>query len=217
MRFVARIALLALALALLGLALTPKASPAQVAGPCSPDRPVPYWWHLRPAQPCDGDSVTLVFASCTECVRLVGAISMGPGDLRLSAELPETCPAITLCTPDSIQVPLGKLSSGSYFFDVAVSGLVHLAGSSCVIWHYDSLAFSVCGTPPPPPPPPPGDSLPFTSVIRIGPPAPCDTCLPVVCAHRPIPLHLAGILPNDCNWRFEKLELFYLRGGIAPA
>jgi hypothetical protein len=72
MRHALRIFLLALALVLIGLALTPKATPAQETGPCDPHRPIPYWWHLRPAQPCGGDSVTLVFNSCRPCVEILG-------------------------------------------------------------------------------------------------------------------------------------------------
>ncbi len=68
--------------------------------------------------------------------------------------------------------------------------------------------------PDPPPPPPPGDSLPFVTVVRIGP-IPCDTCPPVICPDRPMALHLAGLLPNDCNWRFDKLELIMRRAGDA--
>lgn len=49
MRHALRIFLITLALVIIGLALTPKATPAQGTDPCDPDRPVPYGWHLRPA------------------------------------------------------------------------------------------------------------------------------------------------------------------------
>jgi hypothetical protein len=207
MRFVARIALLALALALLGLALTPKASPAQVAGPCSPDRPVPHWWYFRPEQPCEGDSVTVVFGSCRECVDLTGYSWSRVSGLVIEAGMPVECPAIDMCTFDSLEVPLGRFAAGFHQLPVLVSAAVADSDSVlCTIDHRDTLAFAVGCPPPPPPPPPPDSLLPFVNRILIGAPPPCIECPPVICPFLPIPLRLAGEFPSFC-YQFEKLEL----------
>lgn len=52
-------------------------------------------------------------------------------------------------------------------------------------------------------PPPP---LPYTNLIQIGPPAPCDTCPPRICPGEPIRLLVAGALPSSC-YRFRGIEL----------
>jgi hypothetical protein len=202
MRSIARIAIIALALVLLGLAFTPKASPAQVAGPCDSTRHVPYGWHLLPAHPCGGDSVSLVFTSCRGCVDLIGFKRPDTGPSILDVRIQEVCPLSLVCRPDSIEVPLGALALGRYAFAVDVHATVARSDSAiCTLTEHDTLAF-VIGCPEPPQPGP----LPFVSEIRIGPPPPCATCPPRICPGEPIPFHVEGAFPSNC-WRFERLEL----------
>ena len=216
MRHVARIIFITLALALLGLALTPKASPAQAAGPCDPNRAIPYWWHLRPAVPCSGDSVSIVFGWCGECVEFATVTPPGEAPLTLYFRMKPVCPAITVCTPDSAVVPLGAMAAGNYALLVRVqAGVVHGDTGYCVVTRHDTLRFAI--TCPPPPPPPPADSLPYVQNIVIGGPGPCNTCPPVACPDQPIPLHIDGMFPSGC-YRLRGLELVPLpTANFAPA
>lgn len=53
----------------------------------------------------------------------------------------------------------------------------------------------------------PAVAQPFVHQILVGPPPPCAACPPpAICPDRPIPLAIAGLLPNSC-YRFERLEL----------
>jgi hypothetical protein len=205
MRTVARVLFCALALILLGLALTPTVSPAQGTVPCDPSFRVPYWWHLRPPEPCGGDSATLVFGSCKPCVDILGYRKPDLGPLELDVRAQRVCPASLVCFPDTVEVPLGRLVIGRYALHVLVNVSV-MNGDSvlCQTTQLDSVAFTIgC---PEPPPPPPDSLLPFVSRIRIGDPALCRECPSVICPFRPIPLHLAGAFPSTC-YRFKKLEL----------
>jgi hypothetical protein len=205
MRHALRIFLLALALVLIGLALTPKATPAQETGPCDPHRPIPYWWHLRPAQPCGGDSVTLVFNSCRPCVEILGCEwSNHAQPLRLDLRMLDVC-LLDVCLPDSLEVPLGRLAVGYHQLNYGVrAGVVFGDSGFCYVERPDSLRFMV-GCPEPPPGPPPGP-LPFTSLIQVGPPPPCAGCPPRICPGRPIPFLIAGWFPDGCCG-FRGLEL----------
>jgi hypothetical protein len=201
MRHVLRIVLITLALILIGLALTPNATPAQGLDPCAPDRAIPYGWHLRPAQPCGGDSVTLVFGSCRDCVELLGF--EGPDSLgaRLDLRMRAMCPLTLMCRPDSLEVPLGRHAVGNYQLSYEVRAEIFADSGSCLVTRRDSLRF-VVGCPEPPLP----GSLPFVSTVRIGPPPPCADCPPRICPAEPIPFHIAGTLPSSC-YRFRSLEL----------
>jgi len=201
MRHALRIFLITLALVLIGLALTPRAAPARVIDPCDPSRAIPYWWHLRPERPCDGDSVTVVFTSCRPCVEILGYEwpdhSLPP---RLNLRVRDACP-LDACLPDSVEVPLGRLAAGFYHVNYRVrAGVVFGDSGFCYVERPDSLKFLVdCDEPPPSP-------LPFTSLIRIGPPPPCASCPPRICPGELIPFLVAGALPSSC-YRFVKLEL----------
>jgi len=201
MRHVLRIVLITLALVLIGLALTPKATPAQVIDPCAPDRSIPYGWHLRPADPCGNDSVTVVFTSCRPCVEILGY--EWPNDslpLRLNLRMRDLC-LLAVCLPDSLEVPLGRLAAGRHQLDYRVrAGVVVGDSDFCYVERSDSLRFTVtCAGPPPSP-------LPFTSLIQIGPRPPCVDCPPLICPDKPIPFRVAGTLPSSC-YQFRKLEL----------
>jgi hypothetical protein len=205
MRHVLRILLVTLALVLLGLALAPRAVPAQAAGPCDSTRRVPLGWVLRPAAPCDADSLTLVFQSCRGCVDLTGYARPDSGPLRLDVSMPARCSYTEECVLDSLAVPLGVLSRGAYTVRYVVHASVAAGDSSaaCTFTREASLSFTVCA----PPPPEPGcDSLPYVTTVRIGPPAACDSCVPRICPGDSIPLHVAGWFSNGC-YRFAGLEL----------
>ena len=214
MRHALRIFLLTLALVLIGLALTPRATPAQVIDPCAPDRSIPYGWHLRPANPCDGDSVTVVFTACRPCVEILGYEPPGNSlPLRLNLRMRNLCLLGVMCLPDSLELPLGRLAAGSHHLNYQVrAGVVVGDSDFCYVERPDSLMFTVtCAGPPP-------SSLPFTSLIQIGPPPPCASCPPRICPNEPIPLLVAGTLPSNC-YRFVKLELLpspLMRPGPVP-
>ena len=202
MRHVLRIFLITLALVLIGLALTPKATPAQGFVPCDSSRTIPYWWHLRPAQPSNFDSVTVVFGSCGDCVQIDGCQKSLGNVMNLDLRARDVCPTTLVCRPDSCEVPLGRLVAGSYRFNVEVRADVTNGDSSvCYAARTDSIRFSVCC----PETLPPG-TLPYTGLILIGPPPPCATCPPRICPGNSIPFHIAGFFGNGC-YRFRGFEL----------
>jgi hypothetical protein len=115
---------------------------------------------------------------------------------------PAVCvPAV--CMRDSLRIPLGQFQAGHHELIVEVVGTVVNADSAfCTVVRYDSVLFDVPLSCPPSPGP-----LPFTSVIRIGAPPPCEGCPPPpICPGAPIPFHIAGLLPNEC-YEFRGLEL----------
>jgi hypothetical protein len=182
-------------LLLTGLVAVPAAS-AQLADPCSPDRPIPYWWHTSPMQPSNGERVSLVFGSCAECVHLIGYERPAGGSLRINARMPAVCPEVTVCTPESIRVPLGRLASGHYTLLVEINAGVAQGDSGyCTVSRRETLAFTVGS---PPPPPPPGTDLPWTTTIDIGSPGACDLCPPVICPGQEFPVTLAGDFMTNC-------------------
>src|SRR5512143_55702 len=201
MRHVARILLITLALILLGLALTPKASPAQTANPCDSTRLVPYWWDLSPQPPCANDSVSVVFRSCKDCVQLLSYEWPSSGPLRVYMRTQDVCPLTLVCRPDSLRIPLGRLAAGHYELAVdVVVGVVYGDSGYCTFTRRDTVRFWV-GCPAPPP-----DSLPYVQRVVIGGTGPCTLCPPVICPGQPIPLHIDGMFPNGC-YRFAGLEL----------
>ncbi len=216
MRHVARILFLTLALALLGLALTPKASPAQQGTPCERFGTQPYAWRLRPLAPCAGDSVSIVFGWCRDCVVSSSVSPPGESPLTLYFRMMPVCPATLVCTPDSVIVPLGVLATGSYALRVRVqTGIVYNDSDYCVTTRDDTLRFAITC----PPPPPPVDSLPFVRNIEIGSPPPCLACSLVVCPNQPIRLHIDGEFPSSC-YRLRKVEFLpsmYERPFAAPS
>ena len=199
MRYALRILFITLALVLLGLALSPKATPAD---PCDPNGAIPYGWHLRPAAPEAGDSVTVVFTSCRDCVELLGFEMPASGPARLDLRMRIVCPLTLICRPDSLEVPLGRHAAGRYQLSYLVHADVVLADSGlCTVERPDSLQFTVGGPVPPVPLP-----LPYTTEIRIGPPPLCTACPPRICPGAPIPFHVAGAFPDGC-FHFRGLEL----------
>jgi hypothetical protein len=202
MRHALRILLITLALILIGLALTPRATPAQGSNPCDPDRSIPYWSHLRPEQPCAGDSVTLVFGSCRDCVDLLGYARPDSGPLRLDLRVRDVCPMTLVCRPDTLEIPLGRFAAGNFHLNYDVRAEVVSGDSgSCTLTRSDSVLFRVgC-----PAPPVPGE-LPFTDRIQIGPDPTCPICPPRICPREPIPFSIGGWFPNSC-YHFRGLEL----------
>lgn len=205
MRHVLRILLITLALALLGLALAPRAVPAQASWPCDSTRRVPLAWVLRPAAPCDADSVSLVFQSCRGCVDLTGYAWPDSGPLGLDVSMPARCSYTEECVLDSLAVPLGVLSRGTYTLRYLIHASVAAGDSSaaCTFTREASLSFTLCA---PPLPEPACDSLPYVTAVQIGPPADCGECMPRICPGDSIPLHIAGIFPDGC-YRLRALEL----------
>jgi len=202
MRHVLRILFITLALVLIGLALTPRATPAQGTDPCAPNRAIPYGWHLRPAVPCGGDSVAIVFTSCRDCVQILGVERPESGPLQLDLRVRDVCPLTLICRPDSVEMPLGQHAAGNYHLNYVVhAGVVHGDSGFCYVDRPDSLSFLV-GCPEPPLP----GTLPYTGLIQIGPPPPCNTCAPRICPGEPIPLHIAGGFGDGC-YHFRGLEL----------
>ncbi len=200
MRHVARIFLITLALILLGLALTPKASPAQTANPCDSTRLVPYWTETAPPQPCGMDSVSIVFRSCKDCVQLLSYEWPIGGPLRVNMRMLDVCPLTLVCRPDSLRIPLGRIAAGHYELAVnVVVGVVYGDTGYCTFTRRDTVRFSV-GCPPPP------DSLPYVQHVDLGYLGPCTLCPRVVCPGQPIPLHIDGMFPDGC-YRFRGLEL----------
>ncbi len=208
MRHVLRILFFTLALVLLGLALAPRAVPAQAAGPCDATRQVPHWWVLRPGEPCDGDSVFVVFQSCRGCVDLTGYERPDSGRLRLDVAMPARCPVTDDCTLDELEVPLGRLARGTHalFYEIHASVAAGDSSAACEFTREASLTFIVCPTPPRGPV---CDSLPYVQTVQIGPPVDCggdEDCVSGICPGEPIPLHVAGAFPNGC-YRFAGLDL----------
>jgi hypothetical protein len=201
MRHVLRILFITLAMALIGLALTPRATPAQEPGPCDSSRVIPYGWHLRPLDPCGNDSVTVVFHSCRDCVDLLAFEWADSGAARLDLRVRDVCPMTLMCRPDSVEVPLGRLAAGRHQLNYQVRAEVIRGDSSlCLVTRSETLDFLV-GCPEPQP-----GSLPYTSLIQIGPPPPCADCAPRICPGEPIAFHVAGEFPDGC-YRFRGLEL----------
>jgi hypothetical protein len=201
MRHALRIALLTLALVLIGLALAPRATPAQESAPCDSNRSIPYGWHLRPQRPCAGEGVTLVFGSCRDCVEFLGYARPDSGPLRLDLRVSDPCPLTRPgCRPDSLEIPLGAFAAGWFELRYEVRADVAQGDSgSCTVTRRDSLRFAVgCLEPP--------GTLPYTSVIRIGPPPGNDSLPPRICPNEPIPFSIAGSFPNGC-YHFRGLEL----------
>jgi hypothetical protein len=201
MRHALRILFLTLALVLLGLALAPRAVPAQAAGPCDSSRAVYYWHVTRPADPYPGDAVTLVFQACRENLRFEGYSWSPTGVLLVRARMPRTPSPLDVCTLNGIEVPLGSMSAGSHSFLVEVAALID--STDCVITRRDTVTVRVHA----PPPEPTCDSLPYVTAVQIGPPVDCGDCVPGICPGERIPLHLAGWFPDGC-YRFAGLELF---------
>ena len=222
MRHALRFILITLALVLLGLALAPRAVPAQAAGPCDS---LPYVTTVQIGPPVDcGDCVPGICPGAPIPVRLAGWFPDGCHRFR-GLELvagPEAGPlpappivrirvdraVCTMCTmalvPWSADTVLRGLPGGEYALrlelvrtdfcnDVPVDTL------SC----REARAFAVresCGVSPPPGP------LPFVDRVRIGPAPACDSCPPRICPGEPVPVALAGTLPSNC-YRFLGLEL----------
>ena len=204
MRHVLRIFLITLALVIIGLALTPRATPAQSTNPCDANRPIPYGWHLRPAEPSGGDSVIVVFTSCRDCVELLDFEMPGSGPARLDLRMRDVCPMTLLCRPDSLEVPLGRLAAGRHRLCYGVhAGVVYGDSTFCYVDRPDTVDFVVGGTVTPPLPLP---VLPYTSAIQIGPQPPCADCAPRICPDEPIPFLIAGSFPSGC-YHFRSLEL----------
>jgi hypothetical protein len=185
----------ALAVATLALAFRPTAAHSIE---CPADYRAPIFATFSPPAPLPGDSVQLVFHSCLPCVDLVSAAEESLG-LVVRARAREVCPAV--CIPDSVEFNIGRLAAGNYRFtviyatDLSIYGSDSLGGAQpeSLVCHYmrtDTLTLSI-------PPIPPG-LLPYVSEVRIGGPAPCDTCPPVVCPGDSIPVQLSGSLPDDC-------------------
>jgi hypothetical protein len=201
MRHALRIFLITLVLVIIGLALTPKATPAQGTDPCDPNRSIPYGWHLRPARPCDGDSVTVVFYSCGGCVDLLSFERPDSGTARLDLRMLDECPLTLECRRDSLEVPLGRLAAGQHRLDYEVRASVVFGDSGfCYVTRPRSLAFHVGCTGPEP------GTLPYTSLVQIGPLPPCVGCPPQICPGEPIPLLVAGTFGDGC-YDFRGLEL----------
>jgi hypothetical protein len=210
MRHFARILLITLALMLLGLMLTPKATPAQTS-PCDslPITRVPVNWYIRPLHPCAGDSVTLILMSCRPCVDLHDAFLQrgpGPDENRIIVDLSMSvvCPATTVCQPDSLLIPLGVVGLGTnqYLLDERVA--VVAGADTCRIEREDSVRFSISC--------PPANGLPFVSTVRFGAPGMNG---PVVCPNQLIPVHLDGYFPNGC-YQFLSLVLTQESGVVGP-
>ena len=181
MRHALRIFLITLALVLIGLALTPRATPAQVIDPCDSSYAIPYWWQLRPERPCDGDSVTLVFGSCRDCVEILGYAWPDSGPLRLDLRVREACPLTLVCRPDTLEIPLGAFVAGRHELRYEVrAGVIRRDSGFCTVMRRDTLRFAVgCVEPPQP--------LPFVTRVQIGSPPPCVDCPPQICPGAPIP------------------------------
>ena len=201
MRHVLRIFLLTLAIVLVGLALAPRATPAQGLDPCDANLVIPYGWHLRPPAPCGNDSVTVVFNSCRDCVDLLAFEWADSGLAQLDLRMREMCPMALVCRPDSLEVPLGRLAAGHHQLNYQVRAEVVRGDSSlCTMTRSETLGFLV-GCPEPQP-----GSLPFVTSVQVGPPPPCADCKPRICPGTPIPFVVTGTTPSNC-YQFRGLQL----------
>ncbi len=210
MRIQARIAptIAALAIATFASALLPTVARSIE---CPSDYRAPIFATFSPPAPGPGDSVRLVFHSCLPCVDLVSAAEESLGFVvRARARDPLSCLPL-VCRPDSVTLDLGRLAAGNYRFmvlyvtDLTVYGSDSLGGAPpeslvCRYTWSDSLTLTIAPVPP--------GLLPYVSEVRIGGPAPCDSCPPVVCPGDSIPVALAGTLPNDCIQFLGVQEIF---------
>src|SRR5438477_9597419 len=107
--------LVALSLALLAPGLTRASTPASVTADslCNFDRHILYRPQIRPLAPCSGDELTLVIHSCRECDDVVSGVLTSSGVVALEFESRAVCPR-PVCTPDSVEVPLGHFLAGHY-------------------------------------------------------------------------------------------------------
>jgi hypothetical protein len=208
MRSLPRLSVIVLALALAVPSLASLVAPALAQGPCDSTRSVPYWWTLRPAAPCNGDSVAVVFGSCRDCVDLAGYewADRNSGRLRVDVRMPARCPLTLVCRPDSVVVPLGRFAAGAFTlaYDLHVAVAAGDSSAACEFTRPASLSFRVgCDTPPS------CDTLPsYVQVVQIGPPVDCNTadCIESLCPGVPIPLHLSGTFTDGC-WSLAGIDL----------
>ncbi len=218
MRHALRIALITLALVLIGLALTPKATPAQDPGT------LPYTSVIRigPPPPCDGcppricpgEPIPLRIAGWfpNGCFRfrsleLLPSPIVGPGPeppiVRVRVDRHD-CDVCTLNVPPwSADTILAGLPPGTYglTLQMVVTSLCDSLAPDSTIY-YASRSFTVkdsCLVPP-------GGTLPFVTRVVIGPPRPCADCAPRICPDVSIPLVISGTTPSNC-YQFRGLQL----------
>jgi hypothetical protein len=158
--------------------------------PCTFERRIDYWTSFQPAHPCDGQPLSLVVHSCGECDHIVGGrLEAG---IHLEFLSRQICPRIP-CQPESVVIPLGKLSAGSYRLLIFATARVVLDpdGTSCEVSQVDTLGFRVGLCPPMGP-------LPFVTRVQIGSPALCAACPSVVCPGDSFRVSVAGVFPSAC-------------------
>ena len=187
-------------LPILGL-LVASPSWSSLVGPCDPGTPLPVWLEIAPPI-CPGQPLNLVARACGPCVDLLYS-TQAPGEpLRIVAAQDYRSCVTRLCLPESLSVPLGSFASGHHeiLVHLLLYNLIH-DSTTCTVERTDTLRFDVPRECKPPPP------LPYTEVIRVGPPPPCATCPPPpICPGLEIPFFIAGQFPNDC-YQFRGLEL----------
>ncbi len=165
-------------------------SPAKEYPPCPTGTRIPVSYHVAtPA--CAGQPLNLIVEACGPCVHLDQWM---PAPLRIQATMTLPQCIFEICQFDSLTIPIGTFAAGHHLLVVQVFGNVLHSDStqSCTAVQFDSVAFDVpydC---------PSTQPLPYTDVIRIGPPPirPGDS----------IPFTIAGRLPNTC-YEFRGLEL----------
>ena len=177
------------------------AGTARAQEPCSLSVQVPVSLHVAPPI-CAGQPLSLLAEACSPCVQLLGWEQDPGGPLTIKALMrPNDCLILSLCVPDSLLIPIGTFAAGHFVMIVQVNAtIVRPDSTTCSVVQSHEVSFDVplsCSQTP----------LPYTDVIRVGPPAPCDSCPPPpICPDREIPFFIAGHFEDDCH-EFRGLEL----------
>jgi hypothetical protein len=193
-----RAAALALASAAIAVA-TPAPSAARHA--VDTTNVVPLSAQIVPSNPCAGELVRLIFATCGPCARIESVDTTGTLHVVVSIRPGQGCPP-PLCPTDTRSVNLGLFAAGSHtiVYQVTVrtvhadSSVTEFTAPRQISW----LVRPECG--------PGNDPLPYVDAVVIGTrPAPCDSCPPEVCPGDSVRVRLEGRLPSPC-WSVRSVE-----------
>ncbi len=187
---------LSMSLVILALAAANAHGVRAEANSVPPAAPLPYL-HIEPSNPCAGEPVSLVavIPQCPPCIDAVVAEASDPEHARIYVHAFE-CATFAACPPDTVRILLGSFPPGAHSVSAAIRAVLVVRNAtvdSVVVDTTTVLGFVVSSTCVDVPP----ISL-HSTVWIAGQPA-CESCDPVACSDRPIPLRIAGEFPSGCG------------------